>query len=115
MNLQAYKRCIDACLDCATACRNCVSESLREYDVRTLTQCIELARECEVVCTATAALMSTGSENALLLCNPCAIICGECAAECEQNTAFQHCRVCAEECRKCAEECLEMIEVPIGK
>jgi hypothetical protein len=115
MNLKAYKRCIEACFDCATACNECVSASLLEYDVRSLAHCIGLARECAMVCTATAELLSTGSENALLLCNPCAIICGACASECEQNMTYTHMHDCAEQCRRCAEECLEMIEVPIGR
>jgi hypothetical protein len=113
MNLQVYRRCMDACYDCAAACNECVSESLREYDVRSVTQCISRARECAMICSATAELLSTGSENALLLCNPCAIICGACASECEEHSELDHCRRCAEACRRCAEECLEMIEVPI--
>jgi hypothetical protein len=113
MNLQAYRRCIDACNDCAATCNEFISESLREYDLRTMAKCISLARECAMICSATGELLSTGSENALLLCNPCAIICGACAEECEQNHSGP-CRKCAEECRRCAEECLEMIEVPIS-
>jgi hypothetical protein len=115
MDPKDFRRCIDACNDCAVACNECMTACLREYDVRNLTRCISLTRECALICATNAALLSALGENALLLCSACATICGECASACESKSEFSHCRSCAEECRRCAEECLEMIELEILK
>jgi hypothetical protein len=108
------KSCIDACVACAIECQHCATECLKESDIKSLSLCISLVRECAVACMATAQLMAMGGENATLLCQPCAAICNACAAECERNGELEHCRRCAEACRRCAEECREMTEAMVS-
>lgn len=103
----SYHSCIDECLACAIACENCLSACLNEEDVSLLTRCMELDRECALVCFTSAQLMAMGGEHAVLLCSPCAEICDACAEECEKHE-MEHCRNCASACRKCAEECRRM-------
>jgi hypothetical protein len=108
-----YEICIQACLTCATACQHCATECLKEDDIKSLSLCIALTRECAIVCAANAELMAIGGENARILCNDCATICIACAEECDRNGALQHCRDCAMVCMKCAEECKNLMEVSI--
>ncbi len=108
------KSCIDACVACAVECQHCATECLKENDIKSLTLCISLDRECEITCMAAAQLMAMGGENATLLCQACEAICTACANECERNKELPHCRHCAVACRKCAEECREMMEVAIS-
>ena len=107
MSHQKYQSCIDACLACAVACNHCATECLNESDVKALTQCIQLDRQCAVVCFAAAELMSIGGAHAGHFNNECAEICDACAEECEKHS-HEHCKKCAEACRKSAEECRAM-------
>jgi hypothetical protein len=108
------KSCIDACVACAIECQHCATECLKEGDIKSLSLCISLDRECAVTCMATAQLMAMGGDNAILLCQACAAICKACAEECERNGELEHCRHCAEACRRCEEECREMAMVTIS-
>lgn len=75
-----------------------------------LSRCIALARECAIVCSANAKLMSVGGEYASLLCQACVAICNVCAEECESDSKeLDYCKRCAEVCRECAEECAKMV------
>lgn len=68
-------------------------------------------RECAIVCSANANLMSVGGEFASLLCHSCSLICNPCAEECESDSKeLEYCKRCAEVCRECAEECFKMVE-----
>ncbi len=109
MSHEKYQSCIDACQACATACEHCATECLGEDNVKMMVDCIQLDRQCALVCAATAQLMSIGGDHAALLCGPCADICDACAEECEKHD-HDHCRECAEACRNCAEECRRMAE-----
>lgn len=108
MSHQKFQTCIDTCLACAVECNHCATEDLHEADIKALVQCIQLDRECAVVCFAVAQLMSIGGEHAAHLCEACAVLCDACADECEKHAHLEHCRKCAEACRKCAEECRAM-------
>jgi len=108
------KSCIDACVACAVECQHCATECLKENDIKSLSLCISLNRECAVTCMASAQLMAMNGDNATLLCQACMAICNSCAAECERNNELDHCRRCAEVCRNCAQECREMIEVAVS-
>ncbi len=106
-NYQDFKRCIDACLECAAICNHCASSCLKEEDLKMMAACIQLDLECSAICFAAAQLMSLGSENAKKLCSICADICEACGAECGKHQS-EHCQMCASACRNCAAICREM-------
>lgn len=101
---EKYQTCIEACLECATACDNCATESMHETDLNKVADCMRLSRECIEACYATVRLMRLGGEHATAFCDICAEICDACAEECEKHD-MDHCVECVEACRKCAEEC----------
>jgi hypothetical protein len=106
-----YNSCIEACNNCTVECEHCATECLKENDIKILSRCIALTRECAIVCDAAARLMSVGSENAALLCASCYEICTACAEECESDSKeLTYCKSCAEACRICADECGKMAE-----
>lgn len=110
MNYHDYKKCIEACLECAAICNHCASSCLKEHDVSMMAPCIQLDMECAATCYYTAQMMSLGSKRSEELCSLSAQLCRECADECERHDN-EHCAECAKACRKCAEECMEIIEV----
>lgn len=101
------KKCIDACLACAAACNHCAASCLQEKDVQMMIACIELDMECAVICTASAQLMSMGSDRSKAICKVCVEICRACAAECSQHQN-DHCHECARQCTVCADLCEAM-------
>ena len=103
-----YQNCIDACFNCAESCEYCTTCCLREQNVKMLTRCIQLNRDCATICLAAAAFMSRDSDYAKQVCNICADICEACVQECEKHTDMDHCQKCAQACRKCADECRKM-------
>lgn len=104
MTHQDYQACIDACVRCAQECEHCAAACLGEPDVKTMTECVRLARDCAAVCWLAAAFMSRRSEFDTDVCRLCAAVCQACGTECEKHEP-DHCRRCAEACRTCAEEC----------
>jgi hypothetical protein len=108
MSHEKFQYCIDTCLECAIQCDHCASECLKESEVKMLTKCIQLERECAEMCFSTARMMTLGSEHSGDICQVCAAYCTRCAEECEKHAHMEHCKLCAEACRKCAEDCLEM-------
>ena len=102
-----WQSCIDACMRCAEACEFCATSGLKEQDVKIMTSCAQINRECTEVCWTSAALMSMDSQFAKQFCNLCADICDACAQECERHNV-DHCKICAQVCRSCAEECKRM-------
>jgi hypothetical protein len=107
MSHQKFQSCIDACVACAVECNHCATECLQEKDIKIMVNCIQLDRQCAVICFAAAQLMSIGGEHASHLCEECAEICDACAAECSKHSN-EHCKKCAEACKKCAEACRTM-------
>ena len=99
-----YQSCIDACNACAESCELCATSCLREEDVKMLSRCIQLDRDCASVCWTALQLMSRDSEHVKQICNICAELCDACAEECERHQHMEHCKLCAQACRKCAEE-----------
>jgi ferredoxin len=59
-----YQSCIDACNACAESCELCAISCLREEDVKTLSRCIQLDRDCASLCWTASQLMSRVSEYA---------------------------------------------------
>jgi len=105
-----FQNCIEQCFTCATACQQCISDCLQETELQMLTACINLNRECLLICSANAQLMAIAGSNAHALCQTCYEICLACAMECERHVKMEHCQLCAEECRKCASACSERME-----
>ena len=105
---EKYQSCIDACFDCAESCEYCTTCCLREQDVKMMTRCIQLNRDCVNICLTAAVFMSRESEHVEQICKVCADICEACAQECEKHTDMDHCQKCAKTCRKCADECRRM-------
>jgi hypothetical protein len=105
-----FKSCIDACLACAVECNSCATDCLHENDIKMMVNCIQLDRQCAVICLASAQLMSIGGVHATHLCAECAEICEACAEECGRHLN-DHCKKCAEACLKCARECRNMSTV----
>jgi hypothetical protein len=103
-----YQSCIDACNACAESCELCATSCLREEEVKMLSRCIQLDRDCASVCWTASQLMSRDSEYVKQICNICAELCDACAEECERHQHMEHCKLCAQACRKCAEECRKM-------
>ena len=114
MTSQNFRDCISACLSCVTACQHCATECLKENDIKMLSLCIAINRECALICSANAQLLAIGGDNAMMLCGECATICEVCAKECERNSELDHCAQCARECYKCVEECRNLMEVHIA-
>ena len=108
MDYHNYRKCIDACLQCAAICNHCASSCLKEDDVQMMARCVQLDMECATLCYASAQRMSLGGMQADALCNLCAEACNACADECSKHDN-DHCRECADMCRRCAEECLAMV------
>ena len=108
MSHQKFQSCIEACLACAAVCNHWATECLSEEDIAAHVECIQLDRQCVVICLAAAQLMSIGGEHATHLCAECAEICDACADACEKHSHLEHCKECAVTCRNCAEECRKM-------
>lgn len=106
MTHQQIKKCVDACIACATTCNHCAVSCLEEENVQHLTKCIRLDLECAAICKAAAQLMSIEGAYSKELCQLCAAICNACAEECEKHAemGMEHCKECAEACRACAKE-----------
>ncbi|MCY1061586.1 four-helix bundle copper-binding protein [Nannocystis sp. SCPEA4] len=106
-----FQACIDACMDCATACEMCGSSCLAETNVAEMARCIRMNQDCADFCFMTVALLSRCSEHAQRLCQLCADVCDACGAECAKYPVA-HCQQCAEACKSCADECREMARGP---
>lgn len=90
--------------DCVLACENCATACLGEDDVKDMTACIKLDRDCADICAQAARLLKRGSVIAhqyLLLCEEICRLCGE---ECGKHH-HDHCQQCAKACMECADAC----------
>ena len=95
---------IQTLLDCAAACERCAAACLDESDVKYMTHCIELDRDCADICTLAARLLMRDSEIAHDFLLVCEKICRLCAEECSLHQ-HEHCKRCAAECRACEVAC----------
>ncbi|MEO5967610.1 MAG: four-helix bundle copper-binding protein [Ferruginibacter sp.] len=100
---------INILLECATSCEMCAAACLDEEDVKMMTRCIELDRDCADICFLTAKLLIRDNKIAHKLLAVCEEICGECAKECSKHE-HNHCKKCAEICQKCQQACKEHLE-----
>ena len=91
-------------MDCTMACEYCAYACLQEADMKKMSNCIALDRDCADICTLAARLIRRNSAIAtqyLLLCEE---ICRMCATECRKHD-HDHCQQCADACLACAEAC----------
>jgi len=83
-------------------------------DMRGMSKCIELCRDCADICLLDAQLMSRNSPFHIQSCALCADVCEACATECERMVASHEgdmkslLQRCADICRHCAEACRQM-------
>ncbi|WP_256213022.1 four-helix bundle copper-binding protein [Bacillus sp. OV322] len=82
--------------------------SLNEEDVKMMSSCIRMDRECADICGLAARAMQSNSPFALQICQLCAEICEACGNECRQHH-HDHSQKCADACLTCAEICRKMI------
>ncbi len=75
------QECIRACEQCAEECEHCASACLQEQDVKMMSKCIALDRDCADICGLAARWMARGSDYARSLCRLCAEVCRACAAD----------------------------------
>src|SRR5215204_5559747 len=78
--------CVDVCNSCAEACEYCATCDLQEQDVKAMTSCVQINRDCANICWTASQFMSRDSEHVKQICNVCADICEACAKECEKYT-----------------------------
>ena|ERR1041384_2116235 len=104
MENQPYYQLEQTLLDCAMACEYCATACLREDDIKNMSRCIALDRDCADVCILAAKLLRRDSDIARQYLLICEEACRLCADECSKHE-HEHCRQCAEACRNCAEEC----------
>ena len=99
------KKVMDALNKCAAECNHCGAACLDEQDVKMLTACIKLNKDCADICSLIASFVARGSDHARHVLKECAEICGACSEECGKHAHMEHCKVCSEVCRECAEAC----------
>ncbi len=109
MRQEKYQSCISICLESATVCNLAAFECMKELEVKLLSRCVQLQRECAEMCLSTARILTLGSAHARDVCIVCADYCMRCALECEKHMHIDYCRRCAEICRRCMEECYTTI------
>ncbi|MFN6945610.1 MAG: four-helix bundle copper-binding protein [Cytophagaceae bacterium] len=95
---------LQSLLECAMACEHCASSCLKEEQVKKMSRCIQLDRDCADICLQAARLLKRNSEISLPFLLICEKICRMCAEECGKHEN-EHCKKCAEACLKCAEAC----------
>lgn len=101
--LEKKKEILHLMADCVNACNHCFSSCLKEDDVKMMTDCIRLDKECAEVCSFTILMFHNSPfvDNYLELCIK---VCDACGEECAKHDN-EHCRMCAEACKKCADAC----------
>jgi hypothetical protein len=90
--------------ECAAACEICLDSCLSEDDVKMMTECIRLDRDCAKICALTGSMIASHSSFAGQMVKLCEEICEKCADECSRHK-YDHCQQCAESCRECASAC----------
>jgi len=92
--------------NCQAMCNYCFDACLHEEDVKMMSKCIKLDKECAEMCNVTLSMLASNSLFSKEIIKLCAKICTECAKECGKHNN-EHCKKCAEACQQCAEACNE--------
>lgn len=104
---QKHQALLASLHDCMVACNHCYDACLQEDDVKMMTACIRLDRECADFCSYFEQAISRGTPFIAELAAVCAKICEACARECEKHS-HEHCQQCAKVCFACAELCRQV-------
>ncbi|MDG5471910.1 four-helix bundle copper-binding protein [Jeotgalibacillus sp. ET6] len=106
MGHEQLSELLQAVHDCAAACNYCFDACLNEDDVKMVSECIRLDRECADICAFMEQAISRNSPFTAQLAALCSEICEACGNECQKHADHHdHCRQCAEACFRCAEAC----------
>lgn len=106
MDLQQDRGLVQALLDCAMHCEYCAYACLQEPDMKKMSNCIALDRDCADICFLGAKLIRRNSAIAMQYLLLCEEICRMCAAECGRYD-HDHCQQCTSACLACADACHE--------
>lgn len=109
MNRMLYQDCIEACVECMNACNYSYVSNLKQYEIESLRECIQLDRECADICAFAVQAMTRHSPFVAEICKLCAKICEACAEECGKHV-HTHCQDCVGACRRAAEACRTVYE-----
>ncbi|WP_053220279.1 four-helix bundle copper-binding protein [Virgibacillus senegalensis] len=101
---EKYQELLHTLHECMVACNHCYDACLQEDDVKMMTPCIRLDRECADICGYLAQAITRGTPYVAELASVCAKICEDCGNECKKHEQ-EHCQKCAEICFTCAEAC----------
>lgn len=95
--------------ECVNTCNHCFSACLKEDNVKMMTDCIRLDKECAEVCSFTI-LMFHKSKFIDKYLELCMNVCEACGEECGKFE-HEHCKACAQKCKECAKACREFREM----
>ncbi|AXI08769.1 four-helix bundle copper-binding protein [Oceanobacillus zhaokaii] len=104
MSHEQHQELIQSLHECAVACNHCYGACLKEEDIKMMTECIRLDRECADICSFLEQALSKNTPFVSELASVCAKICESCGNECKKHN-HEHCQKCADACFKCAEAC----------
>ncbi|MFC4388006.1 four-helix bundle copper-binding protein [Gracilibacillus marinus] len=104
MTQHTHTELLETLHECMTACNHCFDACLGEEDVKMMSACIRLDRECADMCNYLENAITRNSPFVAELAAACAKICEACGNECKKHE-HEHCQRCAEACLKCAEAC----------
>lgn len=95
--------------ECVNTCNHCFSACLKEDNIKMMTDCIRLDKECAEVCSFTI-LMFHKSKFVGKYLELCMNVCEACGEECGKFE-HEHCKECAQKCKECAKACREFSEM----
>lgn len=90
--------------NCQAMCNYCFDACLHEEDVKMMTKCIKLDKECAEICNLALSLLASNSSFTKEVLQLCITACTKCGEECKKHQN-EHCQKCAKACEDCAEAC----------
>lgn len=104
-----FKEIIDSLSNCEIECERCAALCLEEENVKELSKCIKLNRDCADICSLGIKFLTRQSGLLQSVISVCADLCALCAEECEKHD-HKHCERCAAVCRECEELCKQYLD-----
>lgn len=115
MPLPAVVQCIQASIECASACDAFVSTPLAEPERLRVARAVSLAMDCTELCYELVRLIQSDSDMLSAHCLLLAECCESCAKECRNlDCALIPFQTCAEACESCAKACLTVTGSLVG-
>jgi len=102
--LEKSKNLAEMLAACICACNNCLFECLKEDDIKMMSDCIRLDKDCSVICGATLQLIHEDGKFLTDILTLCEKVCNACGDECRRHQN-EHCQECAKACDECAQAC----------